>query len=209
MAAAPRGRGSPSPSTSSPESRRRSPGLSWPAFHIRCFLQTVHLHLSAPLARSMSTSNVTDLQWKLVDLLLGRPVITANAVAQRLGVTYPAANAVIRVLVDMEILRPQGKPSHVEIASVIFALLLAAQRPRYRHRRFDLSCITARASRNCAGVRPRDTASSPGHWMQERIEMREASPARNHRRRRVASRFVVNGRRWDTDTAALCIATGF
>jgi Fic family protein len=46
--------------------------------------------------------------WRLVDLLLGQPVVTVNAVAERLDVTFQSANATIAGLVEMDILRPQG-----------------------------------------------------------------------------------------------------
>jgi hypothetical protein len=36
-----------------------------PIVHIRCFQQTVQLHLPVPDARSISASNVTALQWQL------------------------------------------------------------------------------------------------------------------------------------------------
>jgi len=47
--------------------------------------------------------------WRLVDLLLGQPVVTANVVAERLKVAFPSANAAVAVLIDLNILRPQGK----------------------------------------------------------------------------------------------------
>ena len=46
--------------------------------------------------------------WRLVDLLLGQPVITVNAVAERLRVSFQSANAAIASLVEMDLLRPQG-----------------------------------------------------------------------------------------------------
>jgi Fic family protein len=46
--------------------------------------------------------------WPLADLLLGQPVVTVNALLQRLKVSFPAANAAVAVLVDMDILRAQG-----------------------------------------------------------------------------------------------------
>jgi len=46
--------------------------------------------------------------WQLSKLLLGQPVITANAVAHQLKVSFPAANTAIGVLVDLDILRQQG-----------------------------------------------------------------------------------------------------
>lgn len=47
--------------------------------------------------------------WRLADLLLGQPVVTVNALVQRLEVSYPAANAAVAVLVELDILRPQGE----------------------------------------------------------------------------------------------------
>ncbi len=47
--------------------------------------------------------------WQLSKLLLGQPVITANAAATRLKVSFPAANTAIGTLVDLDILREQGK----------------------------------------------------------------------------------------------------
>lgn len=44
--------------------------------------------------------------WGVTNLLLGQPVVTVNSVAQRLGVTFPAANDAIAELVDLGILRP-------------------------------------------------------------------------------------------------------
>lgn len=43
--------------------------------------------------------------WKVIDVLLGQPVVTVNAIAQRLGVTFPAANTAIDELVRFDILR--------------------------------------------------------------------------------------------------------
>ena len=44
--------------------------------------------------------------WKVADLLLGQPVVTVNSVAERLGVSFPAANDAISDLVVLDILRP-------------------------------------------------------------------------------------------------------
>lgn len=44
--------------------------------------------------------------WRLTDLLLGQPVVTANSVVDRLKVTFPAANDAISVLVELDVLRP-------------------------------------------------------------------------------------------------------
>ena len=43
--------------------------------------------------------------WKVADLLLGQPVVTVKSVAERLGVTFPAANAAVSELVALDILR--------------------------------------------------------------------------------------------------------
>jgi hypothetical protein len=47
--------------------------------------------------------------WRLVELLLGQPVVTVNAVAKALGITFPPANEAIATLTELDILRPQGK----------------------------------------------------------------------------------------------------
>jgi Fic family protein len=47
--------------------------------------------------------------WRLVDLLLGQPVVTVNAVAKKLNVTFSSANEAIAMLARLDILRPQGK----------------------------------------------------------------------------------------------------
>jgi len=46
--------------------------------------------------------------WRLAELLLGQPVVTVNALVKWLNVSFPAANAAVAVLVDMDILRAQG-----------------------------------------------------------------------------------------------------
>lgn len=46
--------------------------------------------------------------WRVADLLLGQPVVTVNALVERLQVTFTSANVAVARLVDMEILRPQG-----------------------------------------------------------------------------------------------------
>lgn len=46
--------------------------------------------------------------WRVAELLLGQPVVTVNALVRRLKVSFPAANAAVAVLVDMDILRAQG-----------------------------------------------------------------------------------------------------
>lgn len=44
--------------------------------------------------------------WRVVELLLGQPVITVNELVHRLGVSFPAANQAVNDLVAMDILRP-------------------------------------------------------------------------------------------------------
>lgn len=44
--------------------------------------------------------------WRVVDLLLGQPLITVNELARRLEVSFPAANQAVDDLVAMDILRP-------------------------------------------------------------------------------------------------------
>jgi Fic family protein len=46
--------------------------------------------------------------WRLAELLLGQPVVTVNALVERLKVSFQAANAAVAVLVDVDILRVQG-----------------------------------------------------------------------------------------------------
>ena len=51
--------------------------------------------------------------WQVADLLIGQPVVTANMVAGRLGVTFPAANDAIASLVDLGVLHPaNGQRRH-------------------------------------------------------------------------------------------------
>lgn len=44
--------------------------------------------------------------WKVIDLLLGQPVINVNEVVRKTGVTFPAANQAVIDLVALDILRP-------------------------------------------------------------------------------------------------------
>jgi Fic family protein len=46
--------------------------------------------------------------WRVADLLLGQPVVTVTSLVERLKVSFPSANAAVAVLVEMDILRPQG-----------------------------------------------------------------------------------------------------
>lgn len=60
-------------------------------------------HLKARRTRKHATV------WRVANLLLGQPVVTVTALVERLKVTFPSANAAVAILVDMDILRPQGK----------------------------------------------------------------------------------------------------
>jgi Fic family protein len=60
-------------------------------------------HLKARRTRKHATV------WRVTDLLLGQPVVTVTALVERLKVTFPSANAAVAILVEMDILRPQGK----------------------------------------------------------------------------------------------------
>jgi hypothetical protein len=42
-----------------------------------------------------------------VDLLLGQPVVTVTSLAERLKVGFPAANAAVATLVELDVLRPK------------------------------------------------------------------------------------------------------
>ena len=46
--------------------------------------------------------------WRVADMLLGQPLVTANKVSERLAVSFPAANDAIADLVDLDILRPSN-----------------------------------------------------------------------------------------------------
>ncbi len=43
--------------------------------------------------------------WRVTELLLGQPVVTVTALAERLDITFPSANSAVAALVDMDILR--------------------------------------------------------------------------------------------------------
>ncbi len=47
--------------------------------------------------------------WRVAELLLGQPVITVTALAQRLQVSFPVANTVVGTLMAVDILRPGNK----------------------------------------------------------------------------------------------------
>ncbi len=61
-----------------------------------------HQQLAAQRRRKHATI------WKVVDLLIGQPVVTVTEVSKRLAVTFPAANDAINALVDLDILRPNN-----------------------------------------------------------------------------------------------------
>lgn len=61
---------------------------------------------------------------KLVEILLGRPVVTANLVKQQLGVSFPAANTAITQLVGLGILQAsERRRNRVFVADQVVALL--------------------------------------------------------------------------------------
>jgi cell filamentation protein, protein adenylyltransferase len=43
--------------------------------------------------------------WRVTELLLGQPVVTVTALAERLDITFPSANSAVAELVDMDVLR--------------------------------------------------------------------------------------------------------
>lgn len=47
--------------------------------------------------------------WRIAEVLLGQPVVTVNALVERLQVNFPSVNAAVATLVELDILRPQGK----------------------------------------------------------------------------------------------------
>lgn len=46
--------------------------------------------------------------WRVIDLPLGQPIVTVNAVARRLEVSFPAANQAVEELVVLDVLRPMN-----------------------------------------------------------------------------------------------------
>lgn len=70
--------------------------------------------------------------WRVTEMLLGQPVITVNAIADRLDVTFPAANDAVAELVELDILRPavhqrRHRVFHAhEVMNVLYAGLDAA-----------------------------------------------------------------------------------
>jgi Fic family protein len=47
--------------------------------------------------------------WRLIDHLLGQPVVTVNAVASALQISFAAANSAVTLLLEMDILRAQNE----------------------------------------------------------------------------------------------------
>ncbi len=45
--------------------------------------------------------------WRLIEYLLGQPVVTVNAVAKALQISFVAANSAVNLLLEMDILRAQ------------------------------------------------------------------------------------------------------
>lgn len=70
--------------------------------HLRTIQAGWHAQLAAQKRRKHATI------WKVVDLLIGQPVVTVTEVSRRLQVTFPAANDAIDDLVALDILRPNN-----------------------------------------------------------------------------------------------------
>jgi len=75
--------------------------------HLLRELQTIAERWQGDLKARRTRKHAT--VWRVADLLLGQPVITVTALVERLKVAFPSANAAVAVLVDMDILRPQGQ----------------------------------------------------------------------------------------------------
>jgi Fic family protein len=61
---------------------------------------------------------------KLVQILIGSPVVTANSVKKQLGVSFPAANTAIGQLVDLGILQAsEQRRNRIFVADQVVALL--------------------------------------------------------------------------------------
>jgi Fic family protein len=67
-------------------------------------LHALHRHWQEQLTKLRKRRHAA--VWRLIDLLLGQPVITVNQVVRHLGVTFPAANQAVSELVALGILRP-------------------------------------------------------------------------------------------------------
>ena len=70
--------------------------------HLRSIRTGWHEQLAAQKRRRHATI------WKVVDLLIGQPVVTVTEVSKRLEVTFPAANDAIDDLIELDILRPNN-----------------------------------------------------------------------------------------------------
>jgi Fic family protein len=66
---------------------------------LRAIAERWHARLTERRTRKDATA------WRLADMLLGQPVVTVNAIASRLDVSFPSANAAVNELVDMSVLR--------------------------------------------------------------------------------------------------------
>lgn len=72
---------------------------------------------------------------KLVEILIGAPIVTANSVKERLGVSFPAANTAIAQLVDLGILKAtERRRNRVFAADQVVALLRRGVGPRSMRR---------------------------------------------------------------------------
>jgi Fic family protein len=61
---------------------------------------------------------------KLVEILIGSPIVTANSVKEQLGVSFPAANTAIGQLVDLGILQAsERRRNRIFVAGQVVALL--------------------------------------------------------------------------------------
>ncbi len=67
-------------------------------------LQAIHERWQGMLAGQSKRRHATI--WRVAELLLGQPVVTVNAIAERLKVTFPAANDAVTELIALDILRP-------------------------------------------------------------------------------------------------------
>ncbi|MBS4097694.1 MAG: Fic family protein [Sulfuricella sp.] len=67
-------------------------------------LQTIQARWQAMLAEKAKRRHATI--WRVTELLLGQPVVTVNVIAERLNVSFPAANEAVKELLALNILRP-------------------------------------------------------------------------------------------------------
>jgi Fic family protein len=75
--------------------------------HLLSELQTIAERWQESLTVRRTRKHAT--VWRVAQLLRGQPVVTVTSLVERLKVTFPSANAAVGVLVDMDILRPQGQ----------------------------------------------------------------------------------------------------